>query len=358
MLPGLAQNRPGSHTKYAISGNVRDDFDQHAMERVRVELKGETGTPINSAFTRDNGEFEFDGLPSGDYAIEISVQGYESFRETISIDNSARTGVFIFLRRLSAVPTRIYGGIISAHELSVPRKAHDEYEKGLELLYSKADYKGAILQFQRAIKDFPKFYEAYLQEGNAYVDLEEMGPAEEALRKSVDVSSNRFPDAYFRLAWFLNNAKRYSEAEPLCRQGLTLDASSWLGNFEMARALIALSRIEEAEKHATQARDLKPDNPAVYLLLANIYLHGKDYAALLKDLDDYLKVAPAGPEAEQVRKTRDEVQMTLKAREQARSKVQDQPGAHTQDQSQPASNETSQSEEQEPVFPPLPPPEP
>jgi hypothetical protein len=56
-----------------------------------------------------------------------------------------------------------------------------------------------------------------------------------------------------------------------------------------------------------------PDNPPVYLLLANIHIQRKDYAALLRDLDDYLRLAPFGPEADQARKTREHVQSLLKS---------------------------------------------
>jgi tetratricopeptide (TPR) repeat protein len=349
VMPGSAQTQPASRTTYAIRGTVRDDYDQHAMARVRIDLKEATGTPVSPAFTRGNGEFEFDGLPGGEYILEIAVQGYESFQEKYTIDDSARQGVLIFLRRSKTIAAASSGGIISAHELSIPQKAHDEYEKGLDLLYLKSNYKGAILQFERAISDFPNFYEAYLQEGNAYVDLEQMGPAEKAMRKSVELSSSRYPDALFRLAGLLNNTKRYPEAAPLCRQGLAIQGSSWLGNFELARALAAQQQLDEAEKDAVQARDLKPDNPAVYLLLANIHLHRKDYRTLLKDLEGYLKVAPDGPEADQARKTRDEAQAILKAQEEARST------SKSGDQTGDSSSDESQYEEQEQTLPPLPP---
>ena len=72
---------------------------------------------------------------------------------------------------------------ISAHQLSVPHKAHDEFEKGMTLIYLKSDYRGAIAQFQLAIKDFPTYYEAYAEEGSAYYQLQEVAPAEEALQK-------------------------------------------------------------------------------------------------------------------------------------------------------------------------------
>jgi tetratricopeptide (TPR) repeat protein len=378
MLPALGQNHPTtpSRASYGIAGNVRDDSDQHALENIRVDLKGSTGTPMNSTFTRGNGEFEFDGIPSGDYFVEITVQGYEPYRESFTIYNTARRGVAVFLRRPMALENKYANVSISAHELSVPHKAHDEYEKGLTLLYSKSDYKGAITQFQRAIKDFPTFYEAYAQEGNAYVDLGEVGPAEEAIRKSIDLSSKQYSDAFFQLAGLLNNTKRFSEAETICREGLALEGSSWHGHYEMARSLSALKRFEEAEKDATEARNLKPDSPPVYLILANIHIQRRDYAALQKDLDGYLKLEPAGPEADQARKTRDQLQAVMQQeRDQARtneqnssrSKTQDQSRPGTQDQSetdasnqpQPAERGQSQSNEQEPpLLPPLPPPEP
>src|SRR6266853_294031 len=267
-------------------------------------------------------------------------------------------------------------GSISAHELSVPHKAHDEYEKGLNLVYSKSDYKGAIIQFQRAIKDFPNFYEAYAQEGSAYTFLGEMGPAEEAMRKSIALSSSQYSEALFLLAGLLNNTKRFPEAENLSRQGVALEASSWHGHFEMARALTALKQPEEAEKSAKQARDLKPDNPAVYLILANIHIQLRDYAALLKDLDTYLKLSPNGPEADQARKTREELQAVMQQakdqapaneQDQSRSKTQNQSKPETQDQERSNTQGRSKSDEQKqsqsndqdsPLLPPLPPPQP
>src|SRR6266853_6423959 len=376
-LPALGQGRPGPvRVTYGIAGTVRDDSDQHTMESVRVDLKQATGTPIISTFTRGSGEFEFFGIPGGDYTIEIVAPDYEPYRETVTIYNSDRRGLAVFLRRPMAVVSSRSSGTISAHELSVPHKAHDEYEKGLNLVYSKSDYKGAIIQFQRAIKDFPNFYEAYAQEGSAYTFLGEMGPAEEAMRKSIALSSNQYSEALFLLAGLLNNTKRFPEAENLSRQGVALDASSWHGHFEIARALTALKQPEEAEKSAKRARDLKPDNPAVYLILANIHIQVRDYAALLKDLDTYLKLSPNGPEADQARKTREELQAVMQqAKDQApaneqdhsRSKTQNQSKPDTQDQERSNTQGRSKSDEQKqsqsndqdsPLLPPLPPPQP
>ena len=115
-LPGLGQGRPSpSRNTYGIAGTVRDDYDQHTMENIRVDLMAATGTPINTTFTRGSGEFEFSGVPNGDYTIEIVVRDYEPIRESVRIENSVRRGLSIFLRRpITAIIPKSSATIFSA----------------------------------------------------------------------------------------------------------------------------------------------------------------------------------------------------------------------------------------------------
>jgi tetratricopeptide (TPR) repeat protein len=220
----------------------------------------------------------------------------------------------------------------------------------MSLIYLKADYRGAITQFQLAIRDFATYYEAYAEEGNAYYELQEMDHAEEALRKSIELSSGQYADAAFTLAALLTDKKHFEEAEKTARQGISVDSSSWRGPFELARALTALRKTDEAEKNAQQARDVMPDNPPVYLLLANIHIQKKDYPALLRDLNDYLRLSPIGPEADQARKTREHVQSILNApkgetagngTDKSQDEDDDSDSAPEKDSSPPAAPDTS-----------------
>jgi len=308
VLPVGAQTR---HKVFSIGGSVRDNVNHRALENILVTLKQLTGATVNTIATRDNGDFQFDGLGNGDYVLEIAVKDYDPVQQTITIDGTSRLGLSIFLARTGKTSNPTMQLAISAHQLSVPHKAHDEFEKGMTLIYLKSDYLGAIAQFQLAIKDFPTYYEAYAEEGNAYFQLQDLGRAEEALQKSIDLSSGQYADAMFSLATILSDTKRYTEAEAVSRRGISVDPSSWRGPFELARALTALKQTEEAEKNAQKSRDLMPDNPPVYLLLANIHIQRRDYAGLIRDLDDYLRLAPIGPEADQARKTRARAQAML-----------------------------------------------
>ncbi len=326
VLPGYAQNSqniPNRHAFFSIGGSVRDEIDHHDMENVLVTLKALTGSTVNTAFTRGNGDFQFDGLRSGDYIVEIVVRDYDTYRESFTLSDGSRLGMVIFLSRTGKAAKPSVQMSISAHQLSVPHKAHDEFEKGMSLIYLKSDYRSAIAQFELAIKDFPTYYEAYAEEGNAYYQLEQMGPAEEALRKSVELSSGTYADAMFTLSAILTDTKRYDEAEKISRKGISADASSWRGPFELARALTALKQSDEAEKYGQQSRDLMPDNPPVYLLLANIHIQKKDYPALIRDLDDYLRLTPVGPEADQARKTKQRVQSIMDAQKKGAARSAD-----------------------------------
>jgi tetratricopeptide (TPR) repeat protein len=357
-LPGNAQSQQQRrHGNFSIGGSLRDSVDHHGMENVLVTLKLLTGPTVNTAYTRSNGDFQFDGLTEGDYILEIVVKDYDTFRETISIDQGSRLGMAVFLNKTgkAAIPTSQLS--ISAHQLSVPHKAHDEFEKGMALIYLKSDYRGAIVQFQLAIKDFPTYYEAYAEEGGAYYQLKDLEPAEEALRKSIELSSGQYADASFSLAALFNDTKRFADAEAAARKGISTDKSSWRGPFELARALTALKQTDDAEKSAEESRDLMPDNPPVYLLLANIHIQKKDYPSLVTDLDEYLRLAPNTPEADQARKTREKVQAMLNApkgdsAEGGQDKSQD-----DDDDDDPAADKNAPSSEPRPAaLPSLPPP--
>jgi regulator of sirC expression with transglutaminase-like and TPR domain len=72
-----------------------------------------------------------------------------------------------------------------------------------------------------------------------------------------------------------------------------------------------LHRASEAEPSAVAAVKLKADNPTLYLLLANIHMQLQNDRAQLDDLNNYLKLAPAGSFAEQARQQRDQLQQFL-----------------------------------------------
>jgi len=320
-VPCWSQTRPsgGDPTRrtFSIQGSLRNHDNNQPMEMVKVELKKLTGPVVATTYTRSNGEFEFGGLTPGQYFVVVEERGYEPIRESIEIINTSRPGVFLFLKRPLEINSSEPGSSVSAHELSLPRKARDAMQKGTERLYQKKDYRGSLGEFQRAIGEAPSYYEAYEQMGVAYVNLGQTAEAEEAFRKSIELSANKYPGPYFWLASLLSDKQKFAEAEPLARRGIELDANAWRGYFELARTLLGLKRLEAAEKSAQEARTRNSAFPPLYLILANIHINRRDYSALVEDLDAYLKLDPNGPMSEQARQTREKVKGLLASTQDA-----------------------------------------
>jgi tetratricopeptide (TPR) repeat protein len=278
-----------------------------------VDLRAFTGGTIATAFTSGNGNFQFNNVGAGTYDLVVEQPGYIALRQSVDVEGPLY-GLFIEIHSTPAARSVVGGSpTVSKRELSIPRKAHEDMEKGLVLLYRKSDYPGSLKQFQRAIQEYPDYYEAYTQIGVAYLHLKNSANAEQALRKSLDISQEQYPDAFFWLATLLSNDEHFDQAEPLARKGVELAPNSWQANSELARALLGLNRPAEAEKSAQAAVKLRPDNPLLYLSLANIHGELQDYPALLDDLSNYLKLAPTGPFADQARQQLKQVQLALGA---------------------------------------------
>src|SRR5208283_4229177 len=158
----------------------------------------------------------------------------------------------------------------------------------------------------------PSYYEAYTELGVANNRLGKAVEAEASLKKAVELSSGSYLKPLYFLADVYNGQGKYQEAEPLARQAIALDDSDWNGFYELARSLVGLKRVSEAETVAMRARDLAPQTPPVYLVLSNVHTLQQNYAAAILDLDAYLKLKPDGQTSDVVRRTRDKLQKQVR----------------------------------------------
>lgn len=297
----------------SISGYVRDELTQEAVSSAQVELRTQSGDTVGqSAVSGDNGEFRLATSERGDYYLTAERSGYQL--ASIPLGNLSQSNLVVLLRRSQSVHGSESRSAVSAHDLSVPSKARDALAKGTEILTKASpDYGRAISQFQRAIKACPTYYEAYVEMSIAQFRMGETQAAEESLRRAAVLSENHDARALALLAELLNSRNRFSEAESAARQAIAADERSWRGHCQLARALSGLKRPSEAESSARRALELDPGNPVPSLVLGNIHVQEHDYAAALRDFNDYLGRAPGGPHSDLVRKSRDHVQRILSA---------------------------------------------
>jgi len=299
---------PGS---YSIHGTLRLAADTRGVSMVRVELRRVGGELVTSTFTDSNGDFHFFGLTRGHYVVAVDEEGYESIRDNVDLTTVARTGMALYLKRSSQAGPPEQGSAVSVRELHISRKARDAFRKGMEQFYDKKVPQAGLPYFQRAIAEFPGYYEAYYQSGLAYLEMGRLEEAQQVLRKAIEVSEKRYAQAYLLLGSILSKQEKYAEAEELIRHGLQLDATAWQGYYELARLLFSQNRVDEAERSAAQTRLRKPDFAPTYLLLVNIHLRKRDYPSVMKELDEYLRLDPDGPLSSKAREMRDQLQRAL-----------------------------------------------
>lgn len=300
-----------------VSGYVRDASSQDPVVSARVDLMSPNGFAAPTAYTNENGEFRFNSVGDGDYHIMVSKMGYDKVELTVSVVAGHTAQLTIDLKTTASDSNgssaeKGPAETISAHELSAPPAARDAYAKGQGLM-AKNDYDGAIAAFQKATRQFPDFYEAYATMGVAQYMSGHAADARASLQKSIDLSKGKYPDALFDLADVYNDINDYADAEPLAKQVIDLDPSSWHGCFERARALLGLKRYAEAEQNARKAIELAPKNLHAYVILTNTHIAMQDYAAAIHDIDAYLKLDPNSSASEAMRSTRAQLAKALSA---------------------------------------------
>ena len=148
---------------------------------------------------------------------------------------------------------------------------------------TKKDPAGSLEFFQRATSEYAGYYEAYDRIGAADLKLWRIPEAEQAFRKSIEVSGGQFAHPLLALGAILDDQKKFSEAMTAIRSGLNLDPASWTGHYYLGLALFGLNRLEEAEESAREALLRNADFPKAHLLLADIHTREKDYYSLWID---------------------------------------------------------------------------
>jgi tetratricopeptide (TPR) repeat protein len=195
-------------------------------------------------------------------------------------------------------------------DLKIPGKARNAYNKGTQR-FEQRDWSGSVVEFQRAIAAYKDFYEAYYKIGLADLELQLGKEAEAAFRKSIELSEGRFAPALFGLGLTLGDAKQFDDALAFIRSGLTLEPTSARGNFTLAWVLYTAGRVVEAEQSAKQAVLYSPNFAMAHLLLAQIDRRLNHLAAMVDELDAYLRVVPEGQRSAGVRAVRDQAVRAL-----------------------------------------------
>jgi len=146
---------PGGHHDLIISGTVRRDNTDEPIPGVRLQLLTAAGNVAHSSIlTGDSGDFSFGQFPQGHYEIVAERDGYQPARIEVEVSRYDQPNLVVRMRKQLVAPNPT-GDLTTAHQLAIPQKARAAFEKGVAKADSHGDYKGAVLDFQRAIIFIP-----------------------------------------------------------------------------------------------------------------------------------------------------------------------------------------------------------
>ncbi|HMQ03837.1 MAG TPA: tetratricopeptide repeat protein [Pyrinomonadaceae bacterium] len=312
MMTALAQGPPiisseGSATSVGgnnrIEGFVHSETGQAINRRIRVVLMTQMRGQV-VAYTNENGRFAFNGLPPGSYTVLVEKENdFENFSQAVDIvqfRGAPSTVMNVNVRLKPKVVTEAKPAVVNAEFAGVPKEALKYYSAGVEKA-STGDRQGAIEQFKLAVAEHPRFLQAFNEMGVQYMRLNELDHADEAFGSALKLNPESFAALVNR--GILNvMRKRFGEAVPVLKKAKKIDDASAVCRYFLGQALANLGLFDEAEKELNSALSLgKEQMKEAHRVLAIIYNARGDKKRAAAELEEYLRLSPGAPDAEQLR---------------------------------------------------------
>jgi tetratricopeptide (TPR) repeat protein len=311
VILGQVQTSP-TESSVEIHGQVRFAEGGAPAEQVVVRLESyDGGGSISEAFTDRLGKFSFTGLHRALYSVRVHQSGYADAQQTVDMTTTTSGLVYLQLLRDNSVSTTTSAsGSIDAN---VPPAAQKEFDKGVAALGQGGKEKTAFAAhcFEKAISIYPKFGEARLKLGTAYMDLEQWDKAEKALLATIEAEPKAY-NALFALSEIYLRQNKVAEAERVLVQGLAIQDQSYLGHLNLARVYWEKARVvrdlaqarpslEKSYEEVKRALSLNPELAGAHLLKGNLLLRVSRTSDALVEFGEYLRLEPNGPFAAETR---------------------------------------------------------
>ena len=288
-----------------LKGVVLSETAGQRVAHATMHLCDEGGNIIQDQTSSDSGEFVLAGVRPGPYVLKVQASGYEPADVRVDLNFSTERGISVYLRPTrTAAKANSKEAAISAHELTMPEAARQQFAAGMKKLYGEKDVNAAAQNFLAAIQQAPNYYEAWYQLGMAQIALKNGAEAEKSFKKSVDLSLQSYAQADLALALMYLGRRDAALGEPLLRRSIELDSSSWSAFYELGKLEMYRGNLTQALEAAQKAQRLAPKEPLAYRLLSLVHLKQGNLQAAIGDLDEYIELDPdseMGGRAKQLR---------------------------------------------------------
>jgi tetratricopeptide (TPR) repeat protein len=270
-----------------------------------VELRVGGSAMIAQTVTRNDGDFAFTGLATGEYEIAVTMAGYEPvvqmarFNQSGRMDFSEVINMEILIRpKRENVPSA--PGTSFAQD--VPKPARLAYEKAAARMRDGKPEE-AVAALREAIANFNDYFDAHFALGKELFREGKDDEALEALERARQIN-DRQDSVYHMFGLIMLKQGKFAVAEYAFREATRLNGNSAAAHFYHAQALIELAvrssdqrqlntDLGAADKELDRAWETSEKRlTAVYLQRARIHEKRGQKEAAAADLESYLKAEP------------------------------------------------------------------
>jgi tetratricopeptide (TPR) repeat protein len=276
-----------------ISGVVQTT-DGRPVQDASIEAVNQWHQLVSTLSTAD-GSFTLCDLPDGQYDV-IAEKGLESTNQTVSLVAS-RAAVTLIVRSRTG---RGDSEAVSAAQLMVPSKARQELGKAEEALRKK-NWVAAARFTEKALTIWPRYAEALIVRTIIERNQHSMDEALADAQKAIDCDP-KYGKGYLVLGSVYNDLNRFDDAIRTLDQGIRIAPDSWQGYYEMGRARLYKQDFGGALGEAEKASALvRIDYPPIHLVKGFAYVGLKNQPAARVELEAYLKLEPNPENASRVK---------------------------------------------------------
>jgi len=301
-----------------ITGQVHYADNGQAAFNVPVRC---VGTAVNTQIVTDrSGRFVCRVAP-GHYDVTVEAPGYLREEQSVDILDSFATEFMTFRLKLDrSAAARKPTGLTVPADPNAPPEANAEFEKA-EAALAEGKIDGEVRHLEKAVTIYPKFIQAEVKLGAAYMDLKQWDKAEQTLKRTLEIDP-KAANAYFALGEVYLRQKKYDQAEKTLQDGLARETHSARAHLTLARAYWERfagvkdesqwrAPLEKSYQEVKQALELDPNLADAHLLKGNLYFKVHRAEDAQHEFEEYLRLDPKGPFADQTRSLVDKIKKAL-----------------------------------------------
>jgi tetratricopeptide (TPR) repeat protein len=303
-----------------VTGQVRySDTNQPAFN-VNVHCDGAGTSQIRQ--TDRSGRFTCALGSTGSFSVRVEAQGYLREEQSgTAVDTNAQEYLFFRLRPDPAAKTA--APTASPVDPNVPAEARKSFDKGVAAIGAgnKQSMEDGARHLEQAVSLYPKFLEAQVKLGAAYMDLQQWDKAELAFQKALEIDP-KGSNTLFALGEIYFREKKNDQAEKILLEGLKIQDRSYQGHLALARVYFDMAvklkdetqarpLLEKAYEQVNQSLKLNPNFAQAHLVKGNLLLRVRRAADAQREFEEYLRLDPKGPLADQTRSVVEKIKKAL-----------------------------------------------